>query len=113
MSARARDQGARQGMQHALPPSTVVAGSAQQSPTIRATGHGTKHRTQSGRVAQSQVAQSQVAQSQTSQARLQPPPSGSSVFRVIPCLHTPGLGLGHIFSHPVDEHINDGRGASK
>ena len=84
-------------------------------PTIRATGHahGTKHRTQSGRVAQSQVAQSQVAQSQTSQARLQPPPSGSSVFRVIPCLHTPGLGLGHIFSHPVDEHINDGRGASK
>ena len=107
MSARARDQGARQGMQHALPHSSPVR---IPPPTIRATGHahGTKHRTQSGR-----VAQSQVAQSQTSQARLQPPPSGSSVFRVIPCLHTPGLGLGRIFSHPVDEHINDGRGASK
>ena len=107
MSARARDQGARQGMQHALHHSSPVR---IPPPTIRATGHahGTKHRTQSGR-----VAQSQVAQSQTSQARLQPPPSGSSVFRVIPCLHTPGLGLGHIFSHPVDEHINDGRGASK
>ena len=106
MSARARDQGARQGMQHALP----LESGPDPPNESRATGHahGTKHRTQSGR-----VAQSQVAQSQTSQARLQPPPSGSSVFRVIPCLHTPGLGLGHIFSHPVDEHINDGRGASK